>query len=901
MAWWDFYKLWTFTFEKGPLEKQKQRLRGMSGAGIGIPEGIPDLRGEAWGGGSQGQVRLHASNEFVDLQSVVNRVSRYREYERLRNVAEIEMAMTVIADESCVAGHTNVATLFDGFRPINWLKKRWEKDKKPFLVYCYDFDKEDYSFGWAYDVRLVKQAKTIRVGLDDGTSLIVTPDHRALLADGSWKHAGDLKDGDELMAFYRLPPNKIFNDLSVGQFPRIYTHKDGWKHERQMINDWKLGYTEKYYQELNKISRLIADGLPTRQVTQIVNRNYRTIDSRIRKEGFTVNELKWLGKRRKVRKVLTVMSYELRNVYDLSVKGHENFCTDAVVLHNCQRGDNNHVLKIHCNNSEVVDELEFVLFNRKMINIDRRAWNMIKRLCIFGDGFYELITNPEKPSDGVLKIQDLPPDSVYRIETTKCRLVEFQQSKEGPDWHALTRSEITKSTEADLQQSTAIRFSPYQLVHFRLGDDRRTFYPYGQSLIEPARGPAHQLRLMEDAMLVYRLTRAPERRVFYIDVGQLPPFKAEAFIERLKDQFRKKKVATTRGGGTGANAVEERWHAPAQDEDYWLPIRPNANTRIETLPGACLTLDTKIPLLDGNTNSLNEIIEKFENGEILWAYSCNPATGEIVPGNITWAGVTRKNSEIVRITLDNGKYVEVTPDHKFPILERGYVETKDLKVGDRLIPFNRRREKIKPSHKNTYEQIYDVSCKQWKFTHRLVADFFEENKNQNVIHHVDFNRYNKKLYNHRIVSIEILKKKKDVGTITIDGQNKLHGFHTFALDCGVFTKNSNLGEIDDALYFRNKLFSALNFPRNYFNNEDPGQTRITLSAQDIKFARMIERIQGHFVDGIMEIAERHLEMRGFPEEEYEDLKIEMTPPSAWKELSEAEVINQRIQWITGLN
>ena len=75
---------------------------------------------------------------------------------------------------------------------------------------------------------------------------------------------------------------------------------------------------------------------------------------------------------------------------------------------------------------------------------------------------------------------------------------------------------------------------------------------------------------------------------------------------------------------------------------------------------------------------------------------------------------------------------------------------------------------------------------------------------------------------------------------------------------------------------------------------------IQLSAQDIKFARMIERIQSNIVDGIIELSERHLEMRGFPEESYEDLQIDMTPPSAWKELSEAEVINQRIQWITSL-
>jgi len=91
---------------------------------------------------------------------------------------------------------------------------------------------------------------------------------------------------------------------------------------------------------------------------------------------------------------------------------------------------------------------------------------------------------------------------------------------------------------------------------------------------------------MEDAMLVYRLSRAPERRVFYIDVGQLPPFKAEAFIEKMKDQFRKKKISSNRPGMSGPNSVEERYHAPAVDEDYWIPTRPNTNTKIETLPGA---------------------------------------------------------------------------------------------------------------------------------------------------------------------------------------------------------------------------------------------------------------------------------------------------------------------------
>jgi hypothetical protein len=693
MAWWDFYKLWTYQFERGPIEKRSFNNSQLTGAGVTVPDAMPDLRGELWNGGTKGQIRLHDSNDFIDLSTVTNRQSRYKEYERLRNVAEIEMAMTVVADEACVAGETKIATLFEGYRSIESLAARWKKEPHPFLVYCWDFQKEDYTLGWAFEPRLVKRSKMVKVILDDGSYFVTTDDHRILDNDQNWLHAGDLKKGSELKPFYKLDPNRYLNDIKTNQFPRIYT-KNGWKHERQFIDEWKNG-PEKRYEKINKAIRLISNGATNKQTAEIIGHSWQTIESWIHKEGFTLKELRWLGKKQEQRKVIGIYSYPEMNVYDLSVKDHENFCTDSVVMHNCQKNEKGNAFTISCKDSEVSKELEFLCFNRSMLNLNRKIWQMTKRLCIFGDGFYELITNMDSPKDGILKIQELPPDSMFKIVTTKGKLVEYQQSKEGPDYQSLTRGNITQSSDLELQQSTSIRFAPQQIIHIYLGEDRKTFFPYGQSLIEPARGPAHQLRLMEDAMLVYRLSRAPERRVFYVDVGQLPPFKAEAFVDRMKDQFRKKKVGTN--AGTGANAVEERWHAPAADEDYWIPIRPNANTRVETLPGA-----------------------------------------------------------------------------------------------------------------------------------------------------------------------------------------------------------QNLGEIDDALYFRNKLFTALNFPKNYFNNEDPGATRITLSAQDARFARMVERIQSSIEDGILEICERHLEMRGFPFESFEDLKIEMTPPSAWKELSEAEILNNRINAVTTL-
>ena len=115
MAWWDFYKLWTYQFEKGPIERMDTAQ--MTGAGVVVPDAMPDLRGDSYGA-SQSQLRLYDSNDFIDLSTVTNRQSRYKEYERLRSVAEVEMAMTVIADEACISGDTRISTLFDGPRTI---------------------------------------------------------------------------------------------------------------------------------------------------------------------------------------------------------------------------------------------------------------------------------------------------------------------------------------------------------------------------------------------------------------------------------------------------------------------------------------------------------------------------------------------------------------------------------------------------------------------------------------------------------------------------------------------------------------------------------------------------------------------------------------------------------------
>ena len=132
--WSDFFKLFTYASEKDPLAKKKD-TRNLQGAGIGQPDVYPTLGGEGQAGGAgggQGSAQLRQSYDMIDTTTLTNRSMRYKEYERLRNVPEIEMTMTVLADEACVADDTKIATPF-GFQTIEPTSRFPGGDRDPEL------------------------------------------------------------------------------------------------------------------------------------------------------------------------------------------------------------------------------------------------------------------------------------------------------------------------------------------------------------------------------------------------------------------------------------------------------------------------------------------------------------------------------------------------------------------------------------------------------------------------------------------------------------------------------------------------------------------------------------------------------------------------------------------------
>lgn len=120
------------------------------------------------------------------------------------------------------------------------------------------------------------------------------------------------------------------------------------------------------------------------------------------------------------------------------------------------------------------------------------------------------------------------------------------------------------------------------VFHFQLFPEDSEYYPYGKSLLDPIALTFKMYRLQEEALLVYRITRAPERRVFYIDVGELPPAKAEQYINNIRSKFVRKNFFDPNTG-----EVNNEYNPLSMQEDLYIPRRPSgAEAEVQTLPGA---------------------------------------------------------------------------------------------------------------------------------------------------------------------------------------------------------------------------------------------------------------------------------------------------------------------------
>jgi len=211
------------------------------------------------------------------------------------------------------------------------------------------------------------------------------------------------------------------------------------------------------------------------------------------------------------------------------------------------------ILQIVSDDDKIIHELEELLYQR--LDLDFHLWTWIRNMCKYGDMF-NLLDIVDK--EGVLGAIAMPVGEIEREEgyNSDPNSLRFKWTAQG---------------------NTV--FENYQVSHMRiLGDDR--FLPYGRSVLDSSRKVWKQLLMAEDAMLIYRISRAPERRVFYVDVGNIPPRDVDSYMQNARDKL--KRVAVTQESNGN---VDMRYNPESILEDFFIPVRGDRGSRIETLPG----------------------------------------------------------------------------------------------------------------------------------------------------------------------------------------------------------------------------------------------------------------------------------------------------------------------------
>lgn len=269
-----------------------------------------------------------------------------------------------------------------------------------------------------------------------------------------------------------------------------------------------------------------------------------------------------------------------------------------IIADDCsQKNVEGHTIKIYSDDDDTVETLNELFHER--LNLDKELWSIIYETCKLGDNFYEVIPDSYQNPTMVARIRYLEPERVNRIEKNG-KLAFYTYTADAVDEENMlfnAKFNIDKDEEKIMY-----KLEPWQIIHFKITD--KDFYPYGGSLLKSGVKTFRRLQLLEDGMVIYRLARVPERRVFEIDCGNLPQSEANRQVQRIKDNYRTTQILDDKGN------INRTASALSLTQDIFVPTREGSGTKITTL-GAGTAL-----------NNIDDI--RYFRDQILWTMNIPP-------------------------------------------------------------------------------------------------------------------------------------------------------------------------------------------------------------------------------------------------------------------------------------
>ena len=255
------------------------------------------------------------------------------------------------------------------------------------------------------------------------------------------------------------------------------------------------------------------------------------------------------------------------------------------------RNEMGNVLKIHHEDDQIKQILENLFYD--ILNVEFNLWPWTRNLVKYGDFFLQLEIADKL---GIVNVMALSTYEVSRVEAF---------DPENPQRVKFIYAPY-QNPSGGYGQTPKKEFENYEMAHFRLNSDSN-FLPYGKSMIEGGRRVWKQLMLMEDAMLIHRVMRAPEKRIFKIDVGNIPPNEVDNYMQKIINSSKKVPFVDERTGDYNL-----KYNMQNLIEDYYMPVRGSDNgTSIDTLKGLEYNMIDDINYLKGKLMAALKIPKAF--------------------------------------------------------------------------------------------------------------------------------------------------------------------------------------------------------------------------------------------------------------------------------------------------
>jgi hypothetical protein len=249
---------------------------------------------------------------------------------------------------------------------------------------------------------------------------------------------------------------------------------------------------------------------------------------------------------------------------------------DILADETCLRNDLGEVLQIR-SSDETIQKILYNLFY-DVLNIEFNLWSWARNMCKYGDFYLKLEISEQF---GVYNVIPFSSYSIIRIEGSNPQKPQEVKFKYDPTFSTSTSPlGFQQMSQISVNRDDKIEFDNFEMAHFRLLSDFN-YLPYGRSYIEPGRKIFKQLTLMEDAMLIHRIVRAPEKRTFFVNVGNIPPNEVENYMQRTINKMKKTPYMDPQTG-----QYNLKYNMQNILEDFYIPVRGgDATTRIETTKG----------------------------------------------------------------------------------------------------------------------------------------------------------------------------------------------------------------------------------------------------------------------------------------------------------------------------